>query len=138
MADVFADTSGLANLVDASEAFHGLAVQIFEELRSENRLLVTTNYILNEFAATLISPLRTPKKTILQIMDDLRASLSFSIQHVDASLADRGYQLFRSREDKSWSLVDCTSFVLMKDLDLTEALTNDQHFEQAGFTRLLK
>jgi predicted nucleic acid-binding protein len=42
------------------------------------------------------------------------------------------------RKDKDFSLVDCSSFVLMKELGISAALTTDQHFEQAGFIRLLK
>jgi predicted nucleic acid-binding protein len=40
--------------------------------------------------------------------------------------------------DKQWSLVDATSFLIMSSLEITSALTNDRHFEQAGFMRLLK
>jgi uncharacterized protein len=42
-----------------------------------------------------------------------------------------------SRRDKEWSLTDCISFVVMKERGLTEALTADHHFEQAGFKALL-
>ena len=53
-------------------------------------------------------------------------------------LFDRGLQLFSDRPDKEWSLTDCISFVVMGERSLTEALTSDHHFEQAGFTVLLK
>jgi predicted nucleic acid-binding protein len=43
-----------------------------------------------------------------------------------------------SRPDKDWSLTDCTSFVVMENENIKEALTADRHFEQAGFTALLK
>ncbi len=42
------------------------------------------------------------------------------------------------RLDKDWSLTDCISFAVMQERSLTEALTSDHHFEQAGFTALLK
>jgi uncharacterized protein len=48
------------------------------------------------------------------------------------------WQLLASRQDKAWSLVDCSSFVTMQQNKITEALTNDHHFEQTGFIRLLK
>jgi predicted nucleic acid-binding protein len=48
------------------------------------------------------------------------------------------WQLWRSRTDKEWTLVDCTSFILMHGRGLLEAITADHHFEQAGFVRLLK
>jgi len=50
----------------------------------------------------------------------------------------RGVELFKQRMDKEWSLVDCLSFVAMQDEGITEALTGDGHFEQAGFVALLK
>jgi len=51
---------------------------------------------------------------------------------------DAAFQLFRSRQDKEWGLVDCLSFVVMQSLSITEALTADDHFNQAGFRALLK
>ena len=51
---------------------------------------------------------------------------------------ERGLDLFVNRPDKEWSLTDCISFVVMREHGLTEALTADHHFEQAGFVRLLK
>jgi len=47
------------------------------------------------------------------------------------------FELFRYRPDKEWGLVDCVSFIVMKDYELTEALTMDVHFKQAGFRALL-
>jgi predicted nucleic acid-binding protein len=49
----------------------------------------------------------------------------------------RGVELFAARPDKSWSLTDCTSFVVMEDHGIREALTGDHHFEQAGYVALL-
>jgi predicted nucleic acid-binding protein len=60
------------------------------------------------------------------------------IVHVDQELDSLSWQLLSNRLDKSWSLVDCSSFVIMERLNLTEALTNDHHFEQAGYIRSLK
>jgi predicted nucleic acid-binding protein len=53
-------------------------------------------------------------------------------------LLDRGIELFSHRADKAWSLTDCTSFAVMQEEELTDALTTDHHFEQAGFTALLR
>ena len=53
-------------------------------------------------------------------------------------LFTRGLALYKERTDKEWSLTDCISFVIMRDLKLSAALTADRHFEQAGFMALLK
>jgi predicted nucleic acid-binding protein len=60
------------------------------------------------------------------------------IVHIDQSLDEKAWQLLASRLDKQWSLVDAASFVVMQERNLTKALTEDHHFEQAGFVCLLK
>jgi len=57
---------------------------------------------------------------------------------LDPHLYQRGINLYAQRPDKEWSLTDCISFVVMSDRGITEALTGDHHFEQAGFRALLK
>jgi predicted nucleic acid-binding protein len=52
-------------------------------------------------------------------------------------LLRRALALFENRADKKWGLVDCASFIVMQDEKITEAFTNDRHFEQAGFKNLL-
>jgi predicted nucleic acid-binding protein len=58
--------------------------------------------------------------------------------HPDRDLWNRSFEVYSNRPDKEWSLTDCMSFLVIQDRDLTEALTADRHFEQAGFTILLK
>jgi predicted nucleic acid-binding protein len=54
------------------------------------------------------------------------------------TLLERAFELYAERPDKDWSLTDCVSFVVMAERGITDALTADHHFEQAGFTALLK
>jgi predicted nucleic acid-binding protein len=56
---------------------------------------------------------------------------------VDTTLLLRALSLYEQRHDKQWGLTDCISFVVMQDHHLTDALTADHHFEQAGFLALL-
>jgi len=67
----------------------------------------------------------------------LRASPDVRIIGPSEELFSRGLELYRQRPDKEWSLTDCISFVVMRDEQLSEALTGDRHFEQAGFKSLL-
>jgi len=53
-------------------------------------------------------------------------------------LFERGIELYTARTDKQWSRTDCISFVVMKQRSIQDALTGDHHYEQAGFTALLK
>ena len=56
----------------------------------------------------------------------------------DSRTFDCGLEFYEKRPDKTWSLTDCISFVVMSEEGRTEALTGDRHFEQAGFTALLR
>ena len=67
----------------------------------------------------------------------LESSTRVSVVHVSEDLYEAGWQLYAARPDKDWGVVDCISFVLMQEYGLSEALTADRHFEQAGFVKLL-
>lgn len=54
-----------------------------------------------------------------------------------SDLFDRSLDLYASRPDKNWGLTDCSSFVVMKDLGIQDALTTDDHFRQAGFNAVM-
>jgi predicted nucleic acid-binding protein len=86
----------------------------------------------------LTSPLRMPKAMQIALLRDLRSAPWVEMIHVDAGLEAAAWRLWESRPDKDLTLVDCASFVVMQQRSLTEALTTDHHFEQAGFIRLLK
>jgi len=100
--------------------------------------LITTNYVIAELAALLHSPLRIPKPMIVNLLTNLKTSIWIDVLHVSSEIDEQAWQLFSQRLDKDWSLVDCSSFVIMHQYGIQEALTTDHHFEQAGFIRLLK
>jgi predicted nucleic acid-binding protein len=68
----------------------------------------------------------------------LQTKTDLTIVPLSRSLLEQGLALYEQRVDKEWSLTDCISFIVMKQAGITEALTGDRHFEQAGFTALLK
>ncbi len=138
MNDLFVDTSGWANIFVSSETYHAQAQQYFLNAWQSQRPLLTTSYIIAELVALLQSPLRIPRNTIFQVVDSVRQSECIQVIHVSPDIDATSWQLCKARPDKAWSLVDCTSFVVMQQLGIQETLTTDQHFEQAGFLRLLK
>jgi len=138
MPQLFADTSGWGTLVDSIQPFHALAANIYREARLRSQKIVTTNYVLTEVVALFTSPLRVARPTIVAFIEGLKSSSFVEVAHVDEILDQDAWNLLRSRLDKQWSLIDCASFVLMQQRGITEALTSDHHFEQAGFIRLLK
>ncbi len=138
MTDIFADTAGWGHLVDPTQAQHVQAAILYRVGRQQGRKFITTNYILTELVALLTSPLRISRPTIIAFINSLKTSPYVEIVHIDATLDEQAWQFLSQRQDKEWSLVDCASFVLMKQRGLLEAFTTDEHFEQAGFVRLLK
>ncbi len=72
------------------------------------------------------------------ILDRIRKSDWVEIIHVDESYDAASWEYLLARRDKDFSLVDCSSFVIMRQRQIDDALTTDRHFDQAGFLRLLK
>jgi predicted nucleic acid-binding protein len=73
----------------------------------------------------------------VQLKTRIDASARIEIVPLSEALYEAGWQMFANRPDKDWGLVDCISFVIMQERSLVEALTADQHFQQAGFIKLL-
>ena len=73
-----------------------------------------------------------------QVFAGIRASRNTRVVLASSELFNQAVELFNKRPDKEWSLVDCSSFVLMERFKLKEALTPDHHYEQAGFRALLR
>ncbi|MFB2976639.1 type II toxin-antitoxin system VapC family toxin [Microseira sp. BLCC-F43] len=135
---VFIDTSGWAELFIATESYHQQAKEWFTKTRKQNIELVTSNYVVAELVALLNSPLRVPRYQLFQYVDAVKTASYVDIIYIDTAIETAAWSLLKSRSDKTWSLVDATSFIIMQQLGLQEALTTDHHFEQAGFVRLLK
>lgn len=135
---LFVDTGGWACLADRREQHHATAARIYRDARRQGRLVVTTNYVLAELVALLTSPKRLPRPRIITFIEAIKLAPKTEVVHIDASLDAQAWQLLVSRQDKEWSLVDGTSFIIMQQRGIIDALTTDHHFEQAGFVRLLK
>lgn len=127
------DTSGLLCFHHRAEPQHADAVRLF----SAAPLRLTHNYILAEFVA-LAHTRRLPRQGALDFVADLHDNTQVEVVYVDQGLHRTALDLLRQRLDKSWSLCDAVSFLLMQMRNLAEALTTDHHFVQAGYVRLLK
>jgi predicted nucleic acid-binding protein len=126
------DTSGLLCYVYKSEPQHIQAVQIFDSASYG----LTHNYVLAEFVALALVR-RFPRQSTLVFISDLLDNPDIEVVWVDESLHREAVDLLLKRSDKTYSLCDAVSFVLMQQRGMSEALTTDHHFEQEGFRRLL-
>ena len=133
MRRVFADAFFYLALLSERDAAHRRATEIFRS--GEITGTVTTVAVLLEVADALSTPAR--RGACAGFLDDLARDPMTTVLRLDDELFHRGLDLYRTRKDKEWSLTDCISFAVMADEGLTEALTGDHHFEQAGFAALL-
>lgn len=133
---LFVDTAGWVYLVDRHDPFHIRVQTVYQYAVRQGRHFVTTNYILAELVALLTNRSRIPRQQIFAFVDTIKATPSIDLIYVDSSLDTQAWSLLKARNDKQWSLVDASSFVIMAMYGMREALTTDHHFTQAGFTRL--
>lgn len=133
MNTVLADTFYFLALVNPRDQAHGRAMAFTAVFAGQ---MVTTAWVLTEFADAMSDPRN--RLEFVTTLNDIRANPQMRIIPPDQSLFEEGVRLFANRPDKHWSLTDCISFAVMQREGITEALTGDRHFEQAGFVALLK
>ena len=132
MKPVFADTSYYVALLSQSDERHWAAVDWAEQWLGKQ---VVSEYVLVELGSALAAP--QDRHLFVPLVEHVLADPATTFIPASADLFEHGVKLFAARSDKGWSLVDCISFVVMKQRRLTDALTADHHFTQAGFKALL-
>ncbi len=133
MRTVFADSFYFFALLNNLDPAHAKATAFVDSYFGR---VVTTHWVLTELADGLSSP--GNRFVFMAALEALSADPRITVVGCTEELFDAGVDLFGQRPDKYWSLTDCISFVEMQRDGITEALTGDKHFEQAGFTALLK
>lgn len=126
------DTSGLLCLHHRAESFHQEAIQAYQAAH----VRLTHGYVLAEFVA-LAQARRIPRPAALEFVTDLVANPDIETVWAGEVLHGKAMALLQARPDKTYSLCDAVSFVLMRERGVHEALTTDRHFEQEGFRKLL-
>jgi uncharacterized protein len=133
MTAVFADTHFYVALLSRRDIHHAAAKSWAAQQR---RRIVTTEFVLVETGNFCRSS--RDRKRFTSFASALETNPLTTIVACDSTWFHRGLDRFASRPDKEWSLTDCISIVVMKENGLSEVLTDDHHFEQAGFNILLK
>ena len=133
--EVFVDTSGLYALVDKSDTHHRQAREVVEKLLRAGRRLVVTDYVVTE--AVNLANARSGSRVAVRVPDLVEQSAGIRIEWIESARFDKTKAFFRKHADHSYSFTDCSSFVIMRELRLTEALTTDRHFVEVGLRTLL-
>lgn len=130
---MFLDTSGLLCLLHRAEPQHNQATTAYRNAS----IRLTHNYVLVEFIA-LANARHLPRLVALMFVSNLLEDSDIETVWVDETLHSEAMDLLFARLDKTYSLCDAVSFVLMRRKGIVNALTTDHHFEQEGFQRLLE
>ena len=133
---LFLDTSFTLAGLAPEDHHHAQALALADNVKHRRISLVTTYAVLLEIGDALSGTRHRHRAS--DILSSLEADATVQIVEITESLYRRALGLYRSRPDKEWGLTDCVSFMVMQDLGITDALTADRHFEQAGFTALLR
>lgn len=124
------------SLIGADEAHHAEVAAEYADAIHSNRRLVTTNYVLAEVVALLTTRTIVPRQQMFAFVNALQSSPHIDIVFIERDVHSAAWALLQTRADKHWSLVDASSFVVMQQRGITDALTLDADFAQAGFSRL--
>ena len=134
-APLFLDTAYIYGLFNTCDQWHPKAVEWSQKIALENYPLITTEFVLTELANGLSAvKFRQDAGNIIDILQD---DDFVRIIPATSELFRQGLSLYENRNDKDWGLTDCISFVVMEENNITDALTTDDHFRQAGFRALL-
>ena len=131
MRKLFLDTGYLIALEAADDQHHNEPLAHWQVLSRSLPPVVTTSYVFDEVVTFFNSRYRHAKA--VETGKLLLESPSITLVHIDEALFREASRYFVQHSDKSCSLTDCASFLVMKRLRIRTALTFDKHFTQAGF-----
>ncbi len=123
-------------LLNPRDELHDRARQVSTTLGSTQ--VVTSEWVLTELLNSFAERRAQFRSLVSKTVAALRSNPSvIVIPQTSASFGD-AFQLYQDRSDKSWSITDCSSFLIMRQYGIDAALTYDRHFEQANFQALLR
>ncbi len=120
-------------LLNPRDHYHNLARDLLQRVRVAREVWVT-EAVLTEAGNALA---RSDRVAAATFVGRCYTTPNIRVVSVDTALFHRALELYKRRADKTWSLTDSISFVVMQDNGLVDALTTDEHFHQAGFRALL-
>jgi len=131
---LFLDTAFVQALLNKNDQYHGIAKSRLNELRTAKEVWITEAILIEIGNALSVAH----RAAAVRFINQCYATPNIHVVPVDTKLLNRALDLYDERADKEWGLTDCISFIVMSDQNLTEAMTPDRHFIQAGFQALMR
>jgi hypothetical protein len=133
--NLFLDASYAIALGSPRDQLHTRAVALAVQVESEASRLVTTRAVILEIGNALAK--RQHRRAAVELLDSLAHDEAVEVVPLSEELYREGWEIYRKHVDKEWGLTECLSFAVMRAKGITDALTADDHFRQAGFRVLL-
>jgi predicted nucleic acid-binding protein len=133
---IFADTVYWIAINNPRDALHRSAVEAPSRLGDHR--IVTSEMVLVEVLNSFSGEGSYSRHAVVSLVQRIIDDEDFELVPQTPQLFRAALALYRDRPDKSWSLTDCASFLIMEQRQMTEALTHDRHFEQRGYSALLR
>lgn len=129
------DASFAIALAARSDQYHERARKLSRDIKRQQHRIVTTRAVVLEIGNAL-SKLRY-REAAVRLLESIEDDSNIEVVPLSEDLFREAQVLYVNRPDKEWGLTDCVSFVVMQQRRITEALSTDSHFIQAGFKALL-
>lgn len=130
-ASVFVDTSGWYALIDRKDPEHPFVSALVARLIKDGSRLVTTDYVVDE--SCTLAKARSGSLMAFRLLDLINKTAALDLEWIGAERFRLAEDQFRKYHDQAFSFTDCTSFVVMRERRISEAITTDEHFRIAGF-----
>jgi len=134
---LFIDTSAFVAIANEGDIWHSDSAKFLDDIKSGKttfRTLVTSDYIIDETITRI--RFSVGHKEAVKWGDKILSSAVIDVISVDKEIFDKAWDLFKRYEDKELSFTDCTSFVIMKGMNIRHAFAFDEDFERLGFKQL--
>lgn len=132
-ATTFIDTLFVVALINQRDQYHGRAAELAAS--HDGQQFLTTDAVLLEIGNALA---RKYRQEAAEVVEDFLCSGDVEVVYLTPALFQEAFALYKAHDDKEWGLIDCVSFVVMRQAGIQDALTFDQHFVQAGFRALMR
>ncbi|MCT7985968.1 nucleic acid-binding protein [Laspinema sp. A4] len=131
---LFLDTVFIQAILNPRDQYHAAALELFPRVKNAQEVWIT-EAIFMEVGNALST---YDRRKVAAFIQKCYETNNILIVNITPQLFEKGFNLYQSRTDKTWGLVDCFSFIVMEQQNLIDAVTSDLHFIQAGFRALLR
>lgn len=130
METLFANSSFFVAYHDSKDENHQPAQALVRGFEGRPVLLVTTDYLFDEVITVLL--VRNNKHIAIQAGKAMLEESNIELVRIDEELFNEAWEIFQRFQNKEWSFTDCTSYMVMKKLNIGTGISFDKHFKQFG------